>query len=601
MKRGSFLFAFASCVTALSHLSRPLPAYAAAEGSPEKQTLEISRILHPISDEEWQTIAGAHSTVGEKYKIESGDTLFGISKRLFGDPGYWPKIWAMNNDTILNPHLILPGHEINFMPGTGISLPKVSIDTNTTPENGPYLLKSLTELKHVHSNDWKKYPEQPWEYAGRFNKSNEIDAITVSQSLTKNFAAETSAERPYQVYSEPLPAVADLSQSPDDNVQLSIGNQVFLHPRTELEDGKTYSISPGPEPIHFEDPAFDENQPSEHRSVYVYRITGELIAHDQNGLWIGTIINSRSYINRGDLLIPQMPRLQPTTPVPASSAVEGHYYVDPGSVYLAVSGHYGLVDIGSKDGAAEGMLFQSYQSRDPVQDKNLVKKDFFDRTTLQIVQTADYFSFVKVIAGKTEIADGDLVKLLIDVSAFGGPPPIVTPVPEHSEEPLPEPTAETPPPDSGNQLDNLNDGSEKLSPDEERELKQLEKYKPEESQLSAPTASPSPAPSPSIEEIPPPPPETAPAPEANAPAPTPTPNNAEKLPSTPPSPPDEPLPAPDSTPAPIPDTTPAPIPDSTPAITPEEPMAPSDTAPINPPSSPSSNEIAPPTDLSPPQ
>src|SRR4051794_36601966 len=78
--------------------------------SPEQDTLEAARHIKPISDEEWKAIAGEHMT--EKYQIIRGDTLSGISKRLFGDPKYWPKLYALNNESISNPHLIRPGNSV---------------------------------------------------------------------------------------------------------------------------------------------------------------------------------------------------------------------------------------------------------------------------------------------------------------------------------------------------------------------------------------------------------------------------------------------------------------------------------------------------------
>src|SRR4051794_20218852 len=90
---------------------------------------QAAKHLKPISDEKWKSIAGSKLT--ESYSVLKGDTLSGISRQLFGDPKYWPKIWAMNNNQIKNPHRIVPGNLIAFSPPTGNSLPEVSIETAT--------------------------------------------------------------------------------------------------------------------------------------------------------------------------------------------------------------------------------------------------------------------------------------------------------------------------------------------------------------------------------------------------------------------------------------------------------------------------------------
>ncbi|HID62576.1 MAG TPA: LysM domain-containing protein [Anaerolineae bacterium] len=49
----------------------------------------------------------------EKYKVQSGDTLMGISRKLFnGDPQYWDEIADLND--IKAPYTIYPGQELKL-------------------------------------------------------------------------------------------------------------------------------------------------------------------------------------------------------------------------------------------------------------------------------------------------------------------------------------------------------------------------------------------------------------------------------------------------------------------------------------------------------
>ena len=53
------------------------------------------------------------SFTSTKYKVQSGDTLMGISRKLFnGDPQYWDEIAALNDDIIAPDYTIYPGQEI---------------------------------------------------------------------------------------------------------------------------------------------------------------------------------------------------------------------------------------------------------------------------------------------------------------------------------------------------------------------------------------------------------------------------------------------------------------------------------------------------------
>ncbi len=68
---------------------------------------------------------------GDVYTIKSHDTLWDISRVLFGNPHYWPKLWAVNAG-IVNPHLIQTGEELGFIHGSQHNVPSLNIITQGT-------------------------------------------------------------------------------------------------------------------------------------------------------------------------------------------------------------------------------------------------------------------------------------------------------------------------------------------------------------------------------------------------------------------------------------------------------------------------------------
>ena len=61
-----------------------------------------------------------------EYRIEPGDTLYDICDQLLGEPGYWPKLWAMN-DAIKNPHFVYPDFVLQFFPGDADQPPAMRV------------------------------------------------------------------------------------------------------------------------------------------------------------------------------------------------------------------------------------------------------------------------------------------------------------------------------------------------------------------------------------------------------------------------------------------------------------------------------------------
>ena len=90
----------------------------------ERRLFRIFKNNPPVPQQKWDEIVGNRRQ--EVYSVQQGDTLWDISQTLFGDGNFWTKLWA-ENSTLENPHLIIPGRQIQLVAGSESSAPSITV------------------------------------------------------------------------------------------------------------------------------------------------------------------------------------------------------------------------------------------------------------------------------------------------------------------------------------------------------------------------------------------------------------------------------------------------------------------------------------------
>jgi len=427
--------------------------------SPEQDALETSRFLRPIPDERWGEIAGERAS--QDYAIVTGDTLYDVSKRLFGDASLWPKVWALNNRSITNPHLVCPGKSVVFMPGSGSSLPEVAIQNTSEirssageaildinyasgPTKASLIMtdgattgtavapKAINKMDvsdnyamlfdpearakaeaAVHnvrsSNEWQHLPRQTWEKtssvlpldidAQGFDRRSRINNTRRANGFDSELIAATEEYQPL--------GTIDFARTP--NTMLVMGDSVYVRSDGELQVGETYAVTDKPTSVRSSDAG---------RRGYAYQVLGRVkISGVKEGLYIASIVSSQYTARRGSFLIAQPPRIRNMRPIAAAGTVGGHILLDRRSATFATAQYkYVFVDRGTEDGVEPGMVFRVYQRKDPENDSLISETDFIRDGDVQIIQTSERFSLGNVIASISTIEEGRDATLLTDVS-----------------------------------------------------------------------------------------------------------------------------------------------------------------------------------------
>jgi hypothetical protein len=533
----------------------------ASTSSPEREVFETARRLKPISDEQWKSVAGARIT--EKYQIIQGDTLFDVSKRLFGDARYWPKLYALNNDTITNPHMIRPGGSISFVPGSGTALPTLALNDQGDP--GQMGASGNTARDQTasdapppkftgRSEEWKLLPRQNWEKTAEalpsqvdqygFDKNSKISVAR----RDKGFELEAFAA------TERVRGLGQIIGSRSAGEYLSSGDTVYIRADEDLQVGETYGITQEP---------FVLKSRKSNRSGFSYLVLGNVkIIGVRDNQFIGTIISAHGFIFRGTMIIPNQPRVASFKPIPAANSVDAIVMLDKHFSSYATAQHKQVfLNRGTVDGVRPGMIFRAYEHYDPSNDKRITSTDFIIDADMIVIQASERFCTAIVINSFVPVNENSTAVLLTDISDLASNRGFSDKSPDNKQRD-----------DELDELDKLDSGGN-LGPDEQRELEQLEKWKgnPAPQPSSAPAA-----------ETPPPALEPTPGAEATPPA-TPT----DVAPPPPPAagtetPPAEPPVSAEPTPAPE-----AAAPPATPGAEPAAPPPPTAPTPAETPTEPS--------------
>lgn len=455
---------FLGCAIAVLSCATQAQAKAPTSANPEQETLRASKALRAIDDEKWKSVAGEQ--IAAEYPIARGDTLFSISQRLFGDPKYWPKIWALNHSEITNPHMIRPGNKIIFLPGTPSTLPSVMV------AQGPSQVSDVAA--GLPDGEWRRLPRQEWENV-QVTLPPEVDPQGFDKRSKIVFKAPVAMDLPVLAATQEIPTLGTITSARRRGDFLVQEDLAFIAADSDLTVGTTYAVTSGKVALRGSELG---------RDGYSYPILGSVkIVGIRDRLFLGQMINVQSSILRGSLLIPMPSKVKEMDPIPGPEPLPATLILDPEREVHYIGQHRVVfVDRGTNDGVKPGMVFRAYQHIDPNTQDEITPLNVSIMADIQVIQSSEEVSTAWVMRSTDVLEPGIPLVLLTDVSDLtknlgfqGGVKPKEGP--------------------EMDELDRLDQGGE-LSEAEKRELQQLEQWKDQKNQAPPP---------PSPGDLPPPP------------------------------------------------------------------------------------------------
>lgn len=274
--------------------------------------------------------------VPERYTVQRGDTLWGISAMFLRDPWMWPEVWEANPQ-IDNPHLIYPGDVIRLVMVNG--KPRLRLERGGT----------------VRSTDPGTVRLQP-----RVRERSLEDAIpTIPLDIIRPFLTRPQVISEHQLDHSPY-----LMRSVDSSLMSSEGSRIYARGLPAGARGTWTVVRPG-EP--YVDP--DTGDELGYEATYI----GEVEIIRSGDPMTVRMTLSRQEALSGDRLIPLAGQtidraMQPRAP---SQYIEGRIIRRLGGVEADKIGQYHIValNLGEHDGLEPGHVLTVWRPGKTITDE----------------------------------------------------------------------------------------------------------------------------------------------------------------------------------------------------------------------------------------
>lgn len=400
-------------------------------GPEENELIQLSQVLATqISDEEWRSITQSSSTL--TYVVQKNDWLYKISKKLFGNGLYYPKIWSMNPQ-ITNPHEIEPGMQLVFDPGSAVMPPQLSVGETSLESaqggvftgsskwfeekkkllsRGIEVISSDEELAKVmgpkiKNEEYKKYTPPQMELTSK-PPADQYDSFGIEKSSISQSEFKQGHYLNTFVTINNMKNVGEFSDMAHEAMSFSIRDRVYVtfEEGQNPQAGELFSV--------YTDLGEVTSKYSE-RKGRKFVICGSIKLLQQIDVeskkWEAIVTEFFVPVMRGSKLTSYTPKIDKVFKTFNSRVIEGTIisgYRELNSYFTV--GDVVYIDRGRSDGVEVGNVFDVYDTLDRGAGKQITTKPTYRTGELTIISVTDNFSTAFVSSATMDFKLGDLVK-----------------------------------------------------------------------------------------------------------------------------------------------------------------------------------------------
>ena len=358
--------------------------------------------------ESWEKVVGKRKS--ETYLVQKGDTLWDISKTLFGDPFFWPKLWALNKQTIFNPHEIDPKMKILFFPGSKGEVPSLAVaekdekseeDSVSEPEK-PSTKMTQSEQAPSDRNEGlsakripKSFPDFPEKY---FSSEKSIE-------LSERVVAEKKpvVNLEFVLSEEPIVSMGTITEMEVGKKSAAVYQNVYI--RLDNAETKKFTVLRKPKQMSVAKQGDGK--------IYLYEIEGEVevlnVVNSELGIYRAIVKKARTFVSKGSLLVAGNMKDFIDKDGEETSATQGKIFGNLNDNKLVVQNSFVVLNQGTQVGYTSGKIVPIFANASSRNNNAFVTENQEKIGKILIVDSTENYSVGYVLKIYQQVFVKDLV------------------------------------------------------------------------------------------------------------------------------------------------------------------------------------------------